>query len=104
MRKLMIAACVCMAMCTTMQAAAPLNLVPYPKSAWEQSADNEIPSLRWRLPAMCERIYNPDSGRTYADYAKRFERTDCLLDTLFCPVRVDSVSYTHLTLPTILRV
>ena len=57
--------------------------------AWEQSADNEIPSLRWRLPAMCERIYNPDSGRTYADYAKRFERTDCLLDTLFCPVRVD---------------
>ncbi len=57
--------------------------------AWEQSVDSEIPSLRWRLPAMCERVCNPDSGRPYADYARRFERTDALLDTLFCPVRAD---------------
>ena len=55
--------------------------------AWEQSADAELPSLRWRLPAMCERIYHPDSGRSYADYARRFEHTDLLLDTLLCPVR-----------------
>jgi hexosaminidase len=55
--------------------------------AWEQSAEAELPSLRWRLPAMCERIYNPKSGRDYADFARRFLQTDGLLDTLFCPVR-----------------
>ncbi len=38
MRKLMIAACVCMAMCATMQAAVPLNLVPYPKSVKQSDA------------------------------------------------------------------
>jgi len=57
--------------------------------AWEQSADAELPSLRWRLPAMGERIYNPESGRSYADFARRFERSDVLLDTLLCPVRMD---------------
>lgn len=55
--------------------------------AWEQSAENELPSLRWRLPAMGERIYHPESGRSYADFARRFESTDVLLDTLFSPVR-----------------
>ena len=55
--------------------------------AWEQSAEAELPSLRWRLPAMCERIYNPKSGRSYADFARRFLQTDVLLDSLFCPVR-----------------
>jgi len=38
MRKPMIAACVCMAMCTTMQGAAPLSLVPYPKSVKQSEA------------------------------------------------------------------
>jgi hexosaminidase len=57
--------------------------------AWEQSAEAELPSLRWRLPAMCERIYNPESGRNYADFARRFAQTDVLLDTLLCPVRMN---------------
>ena len=57
--------------------------------AWEQPPEAEIPSLRWRLPAMCERIYNPDSGKPYADFARRFQRTDVLLDTLGCPVLLD---------------
>jgi hexosaminidase len=55
--------------------------------AWEQSADVEIPSIRWRLPAMSERIYNPKSGRAYAEFSQRFEHTDALLDILLCPVR-----------------
>ena len=48
--------------------------------AWEQAAENEIPSVRWRLPAMAERIYHPESGQPCADYARRFVHTDGLLD------------------------
>ncbi len=57
--------------------------------AWEQAAENEIPSIRWRLPAMAERIYHPESGQPCADYARRFVHTDGLLDMLYCPVRAD---------------
>lgn len=48
--------------------------------AWEQTADRELPSTRVRLHAMGERTWNPDAGRTYADFAARAERTDRLLD------------------------
>ena len=57
--------------------------------SWEQPPEVELPSLRWRLPAMCERVYNPDTGKPYADFARRFQQTDVLLDNLFCPVRLD---------------
>jgi hexosaminidase len=50
--------------------------------AWEQPQELEIPSLRSRLPAMSERIWNPDAGKTYADFAARFQQTDQLLDRL----------------------
>ena len=50
--------------------------------AWEQAADVELPSTRERLHAMSERIWNPEAGRTYADFAARAVRTDRLLDRL----------------------
>ena len=48
--------------------------------AWEQSADVELPSTRDRIHAMSERVWNPDAGKTYADFARRAEKTDKLLD------------------------
>ncbi len=38
---------------------------------WEQGPDVEINSLRNRLPAMAERLWNPDAGKDYADFASR---------------------------------
>jgi len=48
--------------------------------AWEQRAEVELPSTRERIHAVSERIWNPDAGKTYADFAARAEKTDKLLD------------------------
>jgi hexosaminidase len=50
--------------------------------AWEQSADVELPSTRERIHAMSERIWNPDAGKAYADFAARAVKTDALLDRI----------------------
>lgn len=50
--------------------------------AWEQPQDVEIPSLRQRLPAMSERIWSPDLGRSAADFQKRLQTTDRLYESL----------------------
>jgi hexosaminidase len=39
--------------------------------AWEQPEKAEIPSLRLRLAALSERLWNPDAGRDYKDFADR---------------------------------
>jgi len=56
--------------------------------AWEQRADVELPSTRERIHAMAERIWNPDAGRTYADFAQRARATDRLLDRLLGAIDV----------------
>jgi len=50
--------------------------------AWEQKQEIGLPSLRGRLPAMMERIWNPQAGKTYQDFEKRLAGTDHLLDLL----------------------
>ncbi len=50
--------------------------------AWEQPENVELPSLRPRVPAMSERIWNPDAGRSFADFDQRFRVCDRLLDKL----------------------
>ena len=50
--------------------------------AWEQKQELELPSLRGRVPAMMERIWNPSAGKTYQDFGKRLEGTEHLLDLL----------------------
>ena len=56
--------------------------------SWEQPQTVEISSLRTRLPAMSERIWNPDAGRSYDDYARRAAATDRLLSRLIPTVRI----------------
>ena len=50
--------------------------------AWEQPQEEEIPSLRGRLPAMSERIWNPTADKDFASFQKRFEAADGLFTKL----------------------
>ena len=59
--------------------------------AWEQIEAIEIASLRRRLPAMAERIWNPAAKRTCADFARRAATTDQLLSRLIPTVRFEGV-------------
>lgn len=59
--------------------------------SWEQSEAVEIASLRSRLPAMAERIWNPQAKRPYADFARRAAATDLLLSRLIPTVRFVAV-------------
>ena len=47
---------------------------------WEQNEWAEIPSLRERLPAMAERVWNPGAGKTFADFEPRLAKNNALYD------------------------
>ncbi|MCY2929179.1 MAG: family 20 glycosylhydrolase [Planctomycetota bacterium] len=50
--------------------------------AWEQPAEAEVPSLRGRVPAMSERLWNPAAGKTFADFQTRFQNADAIYTKL----------------------
>jgi len=50
--------------------------------SWEQTEDKELPSLRQRLAAMSERLWNPDFNEGYAQFLTRLDRTDKNLTAL----------------------
>ncbi|MCE5277139.1 MAG: family 20 glycosylhydrolase [Planctomycetaceae bacterium] len=50
--------------------------------AWEQPDELELPSLRHRVPAMAERLWNPQAARTFADFESRLKDIDAKLDKL----------------------
>jgi hexosaminidase len=50
--------------------------------AWEQSDQIEVRSLRERLPAMSERIWNPDATCDFTNFAARLRITDASLTKL----------------------
>ena len=50
--------------------------------AWEQPAEVEIPSLRERVPAISERVWDHKTQREYADFSKRLAGTDAELTKL----------------------
>jgi len=54
--------------------------------AWEQPQELEIPSLRGRVPAMAERIWNPEAGQSYDAFKSRFAATDAILEKLIYSV------------------
>ena len=56
--------------------------------AWEQGPRAELPSIRRRLAAMSERLWNPDSRKSFADFDRRGKVCDRLLDRLLSPVSV----------------
>jgi hexosaminidase len=50
--------------------------------AWEQEARIEIPSLRERLAAMSERLWDHKTQRTFADFSARLKSSDAKLSKL----------------------
>ncbi|MCY2924687.1 MAG: family 20 glycosylhydrolase, partial [Planctomycetota bacterium] len=50
--------------------------------AWEQPEASEIPSLRSRLPAMSERLWNPSAAQDFSHFNARFQNTDSLYTKL----------------------
>lgn len=50
--------------------------------AWEQPAELELPSLRRRLPAMAERVWNASYRGPFAEFAGRLDNSDSLLTRL----------------------
>ena len=55
---------------------------------WELKEEMAIPGARKRLPAMSERVWNPDAGRSYADFETRWAATDRVYTRLVHPVRL----------------
>jgi len=50
--------------------------------AWEQPEEREIPSLRLRLPAMAERVWNPAFRGSFADFDRRVRGSDRFLEAI----------------------
>jgi len=50
--------------------------------SWEQPENIELSSLRLRLAAMSERIWNPGAGKTYADFSNRVVAAYALLSQI----------------------
>jgi hexosaminidase len=50
--------------------------------SWEQSENQELPSLRERLAALSERLWNPTAGCTFAEFSRRFQFADAGLGKL----------------------
>jgi hexosaminidase len=53
--------------------------------SWEQNANIEIPTLRQRVPAMSERVWDHKTQRTFADFTARLQSTDAKLTKLLQP-------------------
>ncbi len=50
--------------------------------SWEQTEDKELPSLRQRLAAMSERLWNPGFNKGFDEFSTRLDRTDKKFTTL----------------------
>ncbi|MEI7901841.1 MAG: family 20 glycosylhydrolase, partial [bacterium] len=58
------------------------NVIGAQMCAWEQPETIELDSLRLRVAAMSERIWNPNADKTFADFSQRVLATDTLLSRL----------------------
>jgi N-acetyl-beta-hexosaminidase len=67
-----------MCACTWMGAA----VVGVKMSVWQTSASETLCALSSRVPAMADRSWNPQAGRTYADFQIRVSQTTPLLAKL----------------------
>ena len=56
---------------------------------WETWYEVILDVLRPRLPAMSERVWNPDTGRTFEDFQRRFASTDEIVKRILFPVSID---------------
>lgn len=64
------------------------NILGAQVCTWEQPEFLEITNSRRIVPAMAERVWNPESKRDYSDFASRLAATDQLLSRLIEPVTI----------------
>ena len=55
---------------------------------WEQTYEAVFPALRQKMPVVSERIWNRNAGCDFADFEKRFKRSDDLAGRLSRPVSI----------------
>ena len=63
--------------------------------AWEQAEKTEIPSLRKRLPALNERIWNLKGNMPYEEFMRQLEIKDKQLSLLIDDDRQDDLLIGH---------
>jgi hexosaminidase len=71
------------------------KLEPTPKvlgaqiCAWEEGGEVQTPALRKRVPAMSERVWSPEAGKSWQDFSARLAPTDERLSRLVAGFPVD---------------
>lgn len=79
----------------------PIQLDPTPlvlgaqMCAWEQQEDVEIPSIRKRLPALNERIWNTENNPGYDSFIASLEQLDSKLSLIIKDDRQDKLLWGH---------
>lgn len=73
---------------TWFEAPSAKGIVGAQACSWEGPESIEIDSLRRLVPAMAERVWNPNAGRPFRDFESRLHATDALLDRLIHSVLI----------------
>lgn len=55
---------------------------------WEETYESVLPDLRLRAAAFTERVWNPESGKTFAALMEQRETIDALLQSISLPVTI----------------
>lgn len=63
--------------------------------SWEQPEETEIPSLRKRLPAFVERIWNTEQKMDFWAFKKQLEQIDPTMSLILGDSRQDSLGYEY---------
>lgn len=72
----------------------PIQLEEHPHvmgasmASWDQPAHVEVSSLRMRLPAMVEKVWNKQQSMPFADFHTKLQQLDHKLDRFFSPVTI----------------
>jgi N-acetyl-beta-hexosaminidase/lysophospholipase L1-like esterase len=76
---------------TTWRQIAPTDLVIGAQLCpWEQKQPGEVNNVRWSLPALSERIWNMDAGRSWENFKTRLVETDAKAEPLLHMVHFDA--------------
>ncbi|MCY2931404.1 MAG: family 20 glycosylhydrolase [Planctomycetota bacterium] len=62
---------------------------------WELSGRSAVPFLRYKAAPRGERVWNPYTGLPYADFARRLEAADAMLDLATCGIVVEEKGLMH---------
>ncbi len=56
--------------------------------AWEQLEHSLIDDLRWRIPVVAERLWNPETGQSWTQFERRMKAADERAMTIVQPIEI----------------